>query len=263
MLIATRAARRKPATFAIRYRSVRQFFPWAFEEGMIKSSPMATMRPPRITETPPDVLRDEELTRLLKVVEADRTIAGRRDAAVVRLFIASGARLSEISNLRWTPRQPTTNDVDLDGSLIRVVGKGNQERPIYVGARVAKALDRYIYDHRAKHRLADSPWLWRATRSPDRLGDRPADPQRTSTRLGSWATRCLRVRGSSQVPPARISPTSIFAMTPSSGGCAGAAPGFEPGVSRRCQGVFLRRRRARRGPRPGRADARRGRRRSP
>jgi site-specific recombinase XerD len=159
-LIAMRDAGRKPATLAIRYRSVQQFFRWALEEGLIKTSPMANMRPPRIPEAPPDVIRDEDLARLLKVVDADRTFAGRRDAAIIRLFVASGARLAEISNLRWTPGEPTTNDVDLDSLLIRVVGKGNRERPIWVGAKAAKALDRYIFDHRSKHRMADAPWLW-------------------------------------------------------------------------------------------------------
>jgi site-specific recombinase XerD len=159
-LIAMRDAGRKPATLAIRYRSVQQFFRWALEEGLIKTSPMANMRPPRIPEAPPDVIRDEDLVRLLKVVDADRTFAGRRDAAIIRLFVASGARLAEISNLRWTPNEPTTNDVDLDSLLIRVVGKGNRERPIWVGAKAAKALDRYIFDHRSKHRMADAPWLW-------------------------------------------------------------------------------------------------------
>jgi site-specific recombinase XerD len=159
-LIAMRKAGRKPATIASRYRSVQQFFRWADEEGLVKASPMAKMRPPKIPEAPPDVLRDEELARLLKQVDGDRSFAGRRDAAIIRLFIASGARLSEIANLRWNPDDPTTNGVDLDRSLIRVVGKGNRERPIYVGAKATKALDRYIYDYRAKHALANTPSLW-------------------------------------------------------------------------------------------------------
>jgi site-specific recombinase XerD len=159
-LIALRAAGRKPATLAIRYRSVQQFFRWAAEEGLIKTSPMAHMRPPRVPEAPPDVLRDEELAALLKVIEADKSFAGRRDAAIIRLFVASGARLSEIANLRWNPADPTSNDIDLDRALIRVLGKGGRERPIYVGAKAAKGLDRYIYDQRAKHRLAATPWLW-------------------------------------------------------------------------------------------------------
>jgi site-specific recombinase XerD len=159
-LIAMREAGRKPTTVAARYRSVQQFFKWAAEEGLVRQSPMATMRPPKIPESPPPVIRDEQLAALLKVVEADKSFAGRRDAAILRVFVASGARLAEVANLRWVPDDPTTNDVDLDRALIRVQGKGGRERPIWVGAKAIKALDRYVYDHRAKHRLAAQPWLW-------------------------------------------------------------------------------------------------------
>jgi site-specific recombinase XerD len=159
-LVSMRELGRKPATIASRYRSVQQFFKWANDEGLITRSPMANMRPPRIPESPPAVLRDEALTALLRSVESDKSFAGRRDAALLRVFIASGARLAEIATLRWSPSDPTQNDIDLDMGLIRVVGKGRRERPIYIGAKAVKALDRYLYDHRAKHRLASSPWLW-------------------------------------------------------------------------------------------------------
>lgn len=158
-LVAMREAGRKPATVASRYRSVQQFFKWAADEGLVSRSPMANMRPPKIPETPPPVIRDDALTALLRAAEADKSFAGRRDAALLRVFIASGARLAEIANLRWNPAEPTANDVDLDTGLIRVVGKGGRERPIYVGAKAVKALDRYLY-LRARHRLAGLPWLW-------------------------------------------------------------------------------------------------------
>ena len=48
-----REAGRKPTTLAARYRSVQQFFKWAAEEGLVKRSPMATMRPPKIPESSP------------------------------------------------------------------------------------------------------------------------------------------------------------------------------------------------------------------
>jgi site-specific recombinase XerD len=121
---------------------------------------MAAMRPPRIPDSPPPVVRDDALAALIKGVEADKSFSGRRDTAIIRVFIATGARLSEVANLRWMPDQPATNDVELDTGLIRVVGKGGRERPIYVGAKAVKALDRYLYDHRAKHRLASTQWLW-------------------------------------------------------------------------------------------------------
>jgi site-specific recombinase XerC len=64
----------KPATLTIRYRSIHQFFRWAHEEGLIRAARPRTC-PPRIPETPPDVLRDEDLARLLKVVDADKSFA--------------------------------------------------------------------------------------------------------------------------------------------------------------------------------------------
>jgi site-specific recombinase XerD len=159
-LVAMRGAGRKPATLASRFRSVQQFFRWAVGEGLIKTSPMASMRPPKIPETPPPVIRDEALVELLKKVEADKSFAGQRDTAILRVFVATGARLSEVTNLRWNPSDPALNDIDLDSGLIRVVGKGNRERTMWIGSKAVRALDRYIYGQRSKHRMSSSTWLW-------------------------------------------------------------------------------------------------------
>jgi site-specific recombinase XerD len=148
----------KPATAANRYRALQSFFKWALEEGEIKDSPMARMRPPRIPEERPAVMREDELRRLLAACSGPR-FEDRRDEAIIRTFIGTGARLAEIANLRWTPEDEATNDLDLDRQLIRVVGKGRRERLVHVGAKGAKALDRYIR-LRSRHRYAHLPWLW-------------------------------------------------------------------------------------------------------
>lgn len=89
--------------------------PVGLDEGLITRSSMASMRPPEIPEAPPPDLRDEALESLLKKVEAGRSFAGRRDTAILRLFVATGARLAEVAHLRWTPDDPSTTNVDLDG----------------------------------------------------------------------------------------------------------------------------------------------------
>jgi site-specific recombinase XerD len=147
-----------PATAANRYRSAQQFFRWALDEGEIRDSPMARMRPPKVPEQPPAVLREEELRRLIAAC-AGQAFDERRDEAIVRLFIATGARLAEIADLRWTPDDPMTNDLDLDAAVVRVMGKGRRERVVAIGAKAAKALDRYVRV-RARHRHAELPWLW-------------------------------------------------------------------------------------------------------
>ncbi len=97
------------------------------EEGLIRESPMARMRKPRMPEHRPPVLGEPELRALLAACEG-QDFAARRDMALVRVFLGTGARLSDIANLRWTRDEPETNDVDLDIGVIRVQGKNRRER---------------------------------------------------------------------------------------------------------------------------------------
>ncbi len=149
----------KPATANNRFRGCQSFFKWLAEEGEINESPMARMRPPKVPEDAPAVLREPELKALLATCEKGQELAGRRDAALLRVFIDTGARRAEIAGLRWTPADDETNDVDLDRGLLRVMGKGRRERVLPVGAKTIKALDRYIR-LRARHPSAALPWLW-------------------------------------------------------------------------------------------------------
>ncbi len=67
-----------------------------------------------------------------------------RDAAILRIFYSTGLRLAELSNLRYLPDDPEHNDVDIDQQVLRVMGKGGRMRLVNIGARSAKALDRYL-----------------------------------------------------------------------------------------------------------------------
>ncbi len=157
--IASQLERFKPATAHNRYRGVQAFFRWALDEGLVAESPMARMKPPRLPEAPPAILREPDLRALLAACERDKDFIGRRDAALIRVFLDTGARRSEIANLRWNPGDDATNDVDLDQRLLRVLGKGRRERLVPIGKKTAVALDRYLRLRR-KHPHADEPWLW-------------------------------------------------------------------------------------------------------
>ena len=104
-----------------RYRGLQAFFKWMLEEGDIRESPMARMTPPQITENLPDVFKEDELSRLLSVCEKGREFEDRRDAALLRVFIDTGARLAEVTNLK-------ISDVELESGLLQVLGKGRRPR---------------------------------------------------------------------------------------------------------------------------------------
>lgn len=154
-LVDRRAAGMKPATVAQRYRSLQQFFKWLAEEAELPASPMAGMRPPHVPETPPPVLREDDLRRLLKAC-AGTAPEDRRDTAVIRLLLDSGMRLGECAGLK-------VEDVDFDHEVALVVGKGRRPRACPFGRRTAQALDRWLRV-RGKHRDAGVPWLWLGAR---------------------------------------------------------------------------------------------------
>lgn len=144
-------ARFKPATAANRFKSLRVFFRWCMDEGELTASPIVRMREPQVPETPPDVLTEERLIRLLKVCDG-RSFDERRDTAVVRMFIDCGMRLAELRGLQLA-------DLDLDQGVAHVVGKGSRPRACPFGRRTAQALDRYLRV-RAQHPHASESGLW-------------------------------------------------------------------------------------------------------
>lgn len=144
-------SRNKPATASVRYKGLRVFFEWLREEGEVDQSPLRNIKPPQIPEEPVPVLEEAELKRLIKVCEGPG-FDDRRDLAIIRLFIDTGMRRTELADLR-------IDSIDWDDQVALVLGKGRRPRPCPFGARTAKALDRYVRI-RERHRLADDPALW-------------------------------------------------------------------------------------------------------
>ena len=86
-------------------------------------------------ESLPDVLRQPDLKALLARCDKGQDFESRRDSALIRVFVDTGSRLSEVASLRWNPADDTANDVDLDQGILRVMGNGRRERVLAVGRR--------------------------------------------------------------------------------------------------------------------------------
>jgi site-specific recombinase XerD len=160
--------RRAPATAHNRFRGCQAFFNWLVEEGELKTSPMARMKPPRLPEAPVPVLRDTELRKLLDAAGKDKTFAGRRDEAILRLLMDTGIRRAEVLGIGHA-------DIDLDQALITVTGKGNRIRVVAVGTSTVQSLDRYVRararyveERRRQDRrtAGDPPELWLGRKGP-------------------------------------------------------------------------------------------------
>jgi site-specific recombinase XerD len=154
-LVVTRSA----ATAHVRYRSVQQWFGWLVEEEELEVSPMARMRPPTVPEMPVPLLSLDQLRALLRACEG-KGYAERRDTAIVRLFVDTGMRLSELTQLG-------VGDVDLVDGVALVLGKGRRPRGCPFGPRTAQALDRHL---RSRVKIAPRGetglWLAATTKRP-------------------------------------------------------------------------------------------------
>lgn len=145
---------RKPATAALRYRSLRVFFGWLVDEDVIDVSPMAKMSAPSAPVQPVPVLGKDEIRRMLRAASG-KSFDDRRDAALILVYYSTGARLSEIANLRTTD----VRKLALGGGELTVLGKGGSNRTIRFGSTTQRALDQY--DRlRSRHKAARSEWLW-------------------------------------------------------------------------------------------------------
>ena len=142
------------ASVKARHDGIRQFFIWCEEEGEVPEgkNPMRHVKPPRVPENPPQVLRPEEIRALLDACNG-KTFEDRRDAALVWLLFDTGIRLSECAGILM-------DDIDLaERREVRVLGKGRKERTVPFGANAARALARYARMRR-QHRDASLTSFW-------------------------------------------------------------------------------------------------------
>jgi site-specific recombinase XerD len=138
-------ATRRPATASNRYRALARLFLYLSEEGEITASPMANMKPPTVPEDLVPVVTDDQLRAILATCKG-RDFDDVRDAAILRLFIDTGLRLSELTNLK-------VDDLDLELDVAIVMGKGRRPRSVPFGSKTAPAIDRYLRA-RGKHQAA-------------------------------------------------------------------------------------------------------------
>lgn len=151
--------RTSSSTADTRRRGLVQFFRWLTEEQAIQEddNPMSGVRPRKFVEKVIEPLADEVVTALLNDTSG-RDFRSLRDRCLVRVFLDSGGRLSEIARLE-------IGDVDLNLSQLKVLGKGGRERYIPIGRKARVELDRYLRA-RSDHQYADSQRLWLGPKGP-------------------------------------------------------------------------------------------------
>jgi integrase/recombinase XerC len=123
-----------PKSLQRRLSALRSQFKYLMKQGQLQSDPSTGLRAPKAPRKLPQVLDVDEAVRLVEL-PTDGEL-GLRDRAMLELLYSSGLRVSELCALRWT-------DLDLDESLVTVLGKGSKTRVVPVGSHAVKALSEW------------------------------------------------------------------------------------------------------------------------
>jgi integrase/recombinase XerD len=131
-----RAAGLASSTVARRVSAVRTYFRHLVLIGTRAENPAASLQLPRRARRLPRALSPTETERLIDAA-AGTTPRSLRDRALVELLYGAGLRVSEAVGL-------DKGGIDLEGRIVRVLGKGGKERLVPLGRPAAEAVRRYL-----------------------------------------------------------------------------------------------------------------------
>ena len=159
-------AGRARASVARKLSALKTFARYLRREDIIDHDPTAMAVAPKRDQTIPTHLSEEEMTRLIETPDTGNPL-GRRDRAILELFYASGLRLSELVAV-------DLENLDLNGRLVRVMGKGGKERLVPFNQSTAAALRAWMKDRAAiiagrRPRAAVAPKRSKAAKPADPL----------------------------------------------------------------------------------------------
>lgn len=134
------------------WKTMRSFFRWAKESGLIKSNPAADL--PRPKFSPPEIqpFTEDEIKRLLKAAEythverngkkiAVKRPTAKRNLALLLLMLDTGLRLGEVARLK-------VSDVRLDAREVYIApygtGKKTKSRTVPIGKATSTTLWHYL-----------------------------------------------------------------------------------------------------------------------
>ena len=120
-------------TRARKIATLRSYFNYlTLKTKQLDRNPVADLDSPKTPKTLPRYLNLDESTRLLSSVDGSHK---ERDYCIITLFLNCGLRISELAGLNLA-------DVRVDS--LRVLGKGNKERVVFLNDACAEAINDYL-----------------------------------------------------------------------------------------------------------------------
>lgn len=126
----------REAARARKASSLRHFFKYLTNKlGVLESNNLQELETPKLAKRLPKFLDLEQSKKLLEATKKHGGKFKERDYCILTLFLNCGIRLSELAGIN-------INDFSEEGTL-RVIGKGNKERMIYLNKACQNSVESY------------------------------------------------------------------------------------------------------------------------
>lgn len=124
------------STIIRKYSSFLNFFKFLEENSYIKKNLSQHIIVPKKDKKFFPLMSKDEVISLIDSVVPENDI-GKRDKAIIEIIYATGARVSEVENIK-------IRDINFTGNEIKVIGKGNKQRLVYLNKKAIDCLDKYL-----------------------------------------------------------------------------------------------------------------------
>lgn len=133
---------RSGASQARSLSGIKSFFNFLLLSYKIEQLPTESVEPPKAERVLPDVLSLAEIDAMLATFDMS-SVKGCRDSAIVEVLYSTGLRVSELVSLR-------IGDLFFGEGYIRVIGKGDKQRIVPIGAVARDKIQLYMELRRPK-----------------------------------------------------------------------------------------------------------------
>ncbi|WP_324288436.1 site-specific tyrosine recombinase [Pedobacter sp. SL55] len=124
---------------------IKSFFTYLLQEEIIADDPSSLLETPKIARKLPDTLSTQEIDLLIAAIDASKP-DGMRNKAMMEVLYGCGLRVSELTDLK-------ISNIFEESEFIKVIGKGNKERIVPIGATALKFIKIYIEEVRVHAKI--------------------------------------------------------------------------------------------------------------
>ena len=116
--------------------SLRSYYNYLIRNDYIKNNPFNIVNSMKKEKKLPNYFKYNEFEELVNSIDTNNNL-GIRNKCIFELLLCTGCRVNELVNIKLI-------DIDINNREIKVLGKGNKERIVYLGSYAIDSLNEYL-----------------------------------------------------------------------------------------------------------------------